>query len=407
MIWSIAWKNVWRNKLRSAVVILAITLGLIGGIFVAGMTNGMAEQRISHIISNEISHIQIHHPKFQENNNLKYRIENSDEILKTIRQFPEVKAACGRIIAVGMLKSPRTSLGIQIIGIEPEMERQVTQIYRCLLDSAGNYFEGKKRLSILISKKLTAKLKVQMRKRLSTTFQDANGELTQASFRVSGIFNTQNSLFDKMNVFVRKSDLRKITKLQPSESHEIAMLLHDVKNTEKVVSKLEKLYPQLEIESWSEIQPDLRLTTDFMTIMMYVFVIIILLALGFGIVNTILMVILERVKELGMLMAIGMNRLRIFKMIMLETVFLAVTGGMLGIFSSFLLIQYFSKVGIDLSMYAEGFEAIGYATMMYPDVPIDFYFGVSLLVVLTGILAAIYPAFKALRLNPAEAVRSE
>lgn len=119
------------------------------------------------------------------------------------------------------------------------------------------------------------------------------------------------------------------------------------------------------------------------------------------------MAVLERIKELGMLMAIGMNKIRVFGMIMLETVYLTLTGAVVGMLIGQGLIKFFGERGIDLAMYAEGFEAIGYGAVIYPEITLRFYFGVTMLVVATGILSSVYPAIKALRLNPVEATRIE
>jgi ABC-type lipoprotein release transport system permease subunit len=143
-----------------------------------------------------------------------------------------------------------------------------------------------------------------------------------------------------------------------------------------------------------------------MDIMMGIFMLIILGALGFGIVNTMLMVILERTKELGMLMAIGMNKKRLFLTIMLETVFLSLVGGIIGELISMLIILYFGHIGIDLSAFSEGFESVGYGAVSYPFLEVYRYVQITTLVIVTGILASIYPAWKALKLNPAEAIRT-
>jgi len=139
----------------------------------------------------------------------------------------------------------------------------------------------------------------------------------------------------------------------------------------------------------------------------YIYISIFLLALSFGIINTMLMSVLERTRELGMLMAIGMNKKKVFQMIMLESVLLTLTGGMIGMIISALLINYYSVAGINLSMWAEGFEAIGYASIIYPSLSWSLFLGITLLVIITGILSSIWPARKALGLNPAEAIRHE
>jgi ABC-type antimicrobial peptide transport system permease subunit len=147
---------------------------------------------------------------------------------------------------------------------------------------------------------------------------------------------------------------------------------------------------------------------DQIVLLSMIMIIIIMAALGFGIVNTMLMVVLERVKEFGMLIAVGMSRKRVFSMIILESVLLCLTGASAGMAVGAVVIGVFSRKGIDLTAYAQqGLEAMGFSAVMYPSLTWDFYLMVGALVIITGLLASVYPAWKALKLNPADALRTE
>ena len=134
---------------------------------------------------------------------------------------------------------------------------------------------------------------------------------------------------------------------------------------------------------------------------------IILAALAFGIVNTMLMAVLERTRELGMLAAIGMNRRKIFSMIMLESVFLSLVGGITGMGVASAVIAATAKNGINLASYAKGLESMGYSAQIFPVIDTKFLIITTLLIVLTGILSSVYPARKALKMNPVDAIRGE
>lgn len=214
-------------------------------------------------------------------------------------------------------------------------------------------------------------------------------------------------MFDERNVFVKKSDLTAISGYGKEQVNEIAVRLQNHDKASQMANELSKAYSELKIQAWKQISPDLAMMNDFMNEMMYIFLIIILMALGFGIVNTMLMVVLERIKELGMLMAIGMNKWRVFSMIMYETVILSLIGGILGMLSSSVILHFWADKGLNLSMVAKGLESIGYSAVIYPQISGNFYVVLTGLVILTGILASIYPARKAVKLNPADAIRTE
>jgi ABC-type antimicrobial peptide transport system permease subunit len=163
----------------------------------------------------------------------------------------------------------------------------------------------------------------------------------------------------------------------------------------------------MEVLNWKKLAPDLALMTDMVQQFYLIFGIIILAALAFGILNTMLMVVLERTREIGMLTAIGMNKKKVFSMIMLESVFLSIIGGVTGMIISFLVIRLTSNTGINLSRYAEGFAALGYSADVYPRISAGFFGIVAVFIIITGILSSIYPALKALKLNPVEAIRTE
>ena len=200
-------------------------------------------------------------------------------------------------------------------------EKKVFELYQKIDSASGNFFENDRKNAIVISKALATELNAKLKSKIVLTFQDFNGEITGAAFKVAGIFKTDNNPWDKMHVFVKNKDLRRIIELPENQSHEIVVLLDDYEQAVSKAQEFQMKYPDTKVEDWAEISPYLSLMSGYMDTMMGLFMAIILGALGFGIVNTMLMVVLERTRELGMLMAIGMTRRRVFVMIMLETIF--------------------------------------------------------------------------------------
>ncbi len=411
MIFSIAWKNVWRNKLRSSIVIASLIIGLLGGILYLAFAKGMVQQQVSSAIHSEISNIQIHHPKFLINDEIKFVINNPDEKVKSIREIKGVAEVTSRITSAAMASSAITGTGIFIKGINVEEEKRITNINTLLLD--GTYFDTKLRNPAVIGEKLAKKLKVKVRSKFVVTIQSASGDISYSAFRVAGIYKTSNSNFDLMNVFVQKKDLANIIGMEETQATEIAVLLSHNNLTTSVSEKVASLFSEeiseekIVVRTWEDISPVLKMMNEMTVQYSMIFVIIILVALSFGIINTMLMAIMERVREIGMLMAIGMNKIQVFFMIMLETIFLSITGGIIGLSLSWALVTILGISGIDLSAIAEGLNSMGYSSFVYPELDFIYYALIGGLVIVTAIFASIMPARKALKFNPAEAVRHD
>ena len=247
----------------------------------------------------------------------------------------------------------------------------------------------------------------RMNTSIELTFQDKYGEIVHPVFKVRGIYKTNNSGFDGMHAYIDRGSLNQYTGLAGNEVHEIAIVTTDNERAIPLSEKLKKILPEQDIMSWRQLSPEIAMYTDFSNVIGYIYVVIILFALAFGIINTMLMSVLERLKELGMLMAIGMNKRRVFTMIMTESVFLTLTGAVIGMTFCAIILAILGKTGINFGMWAEGFEAIGYSAIVYPVVTWQNYIVITLLVILTGIISSVWPARKALRLNPVDALRTD
>lgn len=212
-----------------------------------------------------------------------------------------------------------------------------------------------------------------------------------------------NSRFDESNVFLKKDHLNTLINAD-GISHEIAYLVDNFKMADAYRDSLE-LDAGLVVESWGDISPSLRYTDSMVGTMLYIVMVIILIALTFGIINTMLMAVLERQQELGMLMAVGVNKSKTFSIILTETFMLAIVGAPIGIFLAWLGILGLSDIGINVSAWADGFEAYGIGTIIYPELQPDYYLNVGILIFFTTLISALYPSYKALKLNPVEAIR--
>ncbi len=397
----IAWRNIWRNRLRSAVVITSIVLGIWAGLFIMAVTLGLNEQRLNSAIHTSLAHIQIHHPDYENDPNIKFTLHDPQTIQNTLQASGGVKAYAMHVLAMGMVNSAGGAYGVRIVGISPEQEQKITTIHKQL--TKGHYFTKFKKHPVIIGAKLAHKIKADVRSKLVTTIQNTDEDIISSSFRIEGIFKTNNSVFDESTIFVREEDLREVTGLAKG-FHEATILCNNLDQVNPVLMRLKKVLAKDKIQSWDQLSPELGYAQEMMGSMIYIFMGIVLLALSFSIINTMLMAVLERKKELGMLKAIGMNNRRIFTMITLETVFIAAIATPIGMLLSYAVIRYYAKQGIDLSAVAEGLNSLGVGSRIFTSLPAKEYWTITLMTLIVAFLASLFPARRALKLKPTEAI---
>ena len=392
--------------MRSLVVVLATAIGLFGSIFMIALMNGMMQQKVDDTINNEISEIQIHNPKFLEEESVQFYISEPEAVENALKNEPGIRSYTMRVKASGMASTAHSGNGVMINGIYPEREKTVTDIYKSL--SEGSYFEKESRIpSIIISWKLAEHLEAGIGNKVVLTTAALNGETAQSLFKVEGIYHTSNTMFDELNVFIRAEKLENMVAPGDGIISEFAIRLDQDSDVNATAASLRAGLPGLSVQSWKELSPTLMAMVGMMDQFAYVLILIILLALTFGIVNVMLMAIIERTRELGMLMAIGMNRKRVFFMIMIETIFMSVTGAIFGVILSIGTIALTARHGINFAGWAEGLESFGYSAHVYPVVETAFYIILGIMVIIAASLASVWPARKALRLQPADAIRDE
>jgi ABC-type lipoprotein release transport system permease subunit len=402
MLIKLAWKNIWRNKRRSLIIIISALLGIWGGVLSNGIFVGMWETTVEAAINRELSHIQIHHPDFSNERLISQFISNYDEVEKILLSNPAIKSFSKRSIIEGMASSPNSVSGVKIIAIEPDKEKNMTLISQKLIE--GVYFLDKD-YEILIGQKLAKRLKLKLNSKIVLSFQGLDNNLVASAFRVVGIFKTESKIFDETNVFIKQSDLSTILGTK-APVHEFAIRVNSIDLIDTTTSILKTQLKDLRVESWKELAPELSLTSGFLYFELNIFMGIILFALLFGISNTMMMSVFERTREFGVLMAIGMKQIRLFALIIIESIFLLFSGGIAGTLLGYFSIEFLSKKGINLSIVEEGLAAYGMSAILYPELPLHMYVSLFVMMMITAIVASISPALKAIKLKPAEAIRT-
>ena len=401
MLVTLAWRNVWRNRLRSFIMMAAMIFGLLGVVLMVGFVRAMTVNMIENAIKYQTGHLQIHNPDFLVNEELAAWLEGAGKLAEEIRKQPEVAGVAVRQVVNGMMASAATNRGVRIHGIDMKEEALVTAVADSLVD--GELLSEKGRNPILVSRRSARKLNLRIGSKVVLTFSDINGDVAGAAFRVTGMFNTPNSGFDEANVFIRYPDLVKLTGIE--QVHEIAIRLVDGNSLEPMKPKFANMAGEKgRVRDWGEIQPILATMTGTMDISNTIMIAVFVLALGFGIVNIMLMSVFERSREFGMLMAIGMTRAKVLRLVVLESFLLGSVGGLMGLAASSLMIFIFGRIGLPFGAMAEGLGVYGMDTVLYPEANFATYLSTFAMLVVTSVAAALYPARQVLKKNLSEAL---
>jgi len=402
LLFKLAWRNIWRNSRRSIIVIGSVVVGVIALLLIDSLDNGFLNQMLFNQISSNVAHIQIHKKGFNNNKKLQSFVPGAEKVDETLANEAHVKHFSKRVIAFGLLSSASNSSGIYIYGVNPGKEKFVSYIHQFIVK--GKYFTGGER-EIVIGEKLARKLKVSLGDKVVALANTPSGSIGSEVFRVVGIFKTPNSEFDKIHIYIPIRTAQKMLDIG-NNFHEYAIILDNYKNAKSVAADLKnKLDAGYEVFSYEDILPLLLLQLDLFKEMMFIINLIVGLALIFGIINAMLMSVFERIQEIGVLMSIGMKNIKIFLMIVFEAIILGVSGTILGIILGYALTQTLAVYGIDLSIFSDSLTSFGVGSIIYPILSLDNLIVTLFMIPFVSVIGAIYPAIKAIRLEPVNAIR--
>lgn len=403
MILAIAFRNIWRNKLRSLAVIASVTFGIIGGLSIVGTATGLSIMRHESAIKSYVGHLQIVSDSFALNQAPHHTLNHHEKLLQFLDSNPAVKSYTARTLTEAMVQTANGGGGAIINGVNPKNELNTFNIGQLVSD--GTFLEAVgKKTPITIGSRMANRLNATLESSVQVSFVDVEGELSQDVFEVVGIYEAPNALYEEMNMYAPLADIQSL--LSVEGVHQVCVMLENEKAVRKIADEIDDKFPNIQSNTWKEIAPELALADQMLDFMLTLFLIIIMAALAFGIVNTMMMAVLERKKELGVLQSIGMNKRRVFWMIVLESVFLCAMALPLGILITWSLNQYFGTHGIDLTFATEGLKLVGIQSKIYPMIKPFYYIQISILVCVTAILSCINPALRALKMNPIESIRS-
>lgn len=402
-IMSLAWRNLWRKKRRTALTLSAIALGLGAMILTVNITAGTERRLINSSTQSLTGHAQIQHKDYRETGEPEFRLHNVDALLAKLDADPGIAAASPRIITTVLAAMGDRSSSLTLYGVDPQREGQITNWQKRL--KAGSYLSETN--DVMIGAKLAEKLEVEEGGKLVLTSADLiTGDLNSQLVRVSGIVVSESGLLNSYAVITTLELARKLSGLE-EDVHQIALtssaVLEDVESLQQTLSAYED--PAREVAHWRILLEPLIGMMEMQDFFEWIMFGVIFLLAAFGIANTMGMSILERVREFGVLQAIGTTPGGLGMMVFTEYVTLGITGAALGFGVGVGVSQLLAVTGIPLN----NVEMMG-MVMNEPLYPVMDY-GRSLLMAVVFLLLvplfAIVPIRKVMKYEPAQSLRFE
>jgi len=397
----LAWRYLWRNHRRTIIMLSAIIVGVWAMIFMTALTRGMVDQMIQDGISVMPGHVQVHNPKFLDDPSVTNRIAISDEQLSRDLDPAGFRAWASRVKVPAVITSERESRGVTLLGIDPAAEREFSFV--SYDDVEGRFLENVDDKGIVIGMELADTLDTEVGKRVVLMSQDPDNEIADRGFRVVGLFKASMPSIEEAYVFVGKRVAQKMLRIGDTTT-EVVFLGDNYRDVEPTFERVTALIDgSLEVRRWYDVDTYLGTMLKVMDGFVLIWVVVIFLALSFGLVNTLVMAVFERIREIGLMLALGMKPASILGQIIIESMMLLAVGLAIGDLLAWATIQPLQG-GIDISVVAEGMEMMGASSILYPKLYWSDMLLANVVVLILGFLASLSPAWRASRYEPVEAI---
>ena len=397
----LAWRYLWRNHRRTIVMLGAISVGAWAMIFMTALTRGMVDQMVADGISVIPGHVQVHNPDYLDDPSVSNRIALTDAEL--VQRFGEndFAAWASRVRVPAVITSERESRGVTLLGIDPDAERAFSFVDYDAVD--GRFLEDPDDKGVVIGAKLAETLETAIGKRVVLMSQDPDNEIADRGFRVVGLFHANMEVYEDTYAFIGKHTAQKMLRIGDTVS-EVVFVGSDYRNVEPIYEKVSAaIDDSLRVSRWTEVDTYLGTMLGVMDGFMLIWVIVIFLALSFGLVNTLVMAVFERVREIGLMLALGMKPMSILGQIIIESMMLLAVGLLIGDVLAYVTVKPLES-GIDISIVAKGMEMFGASSILYPKLYMNDVILSNVVVLALGFLASLSPAWRASRYEPVEAI---
>ena len=397
----VSWRNLWRNRTRTNVTITAVALCIAILIIFQSMIVGLIEKAVFNTTNLVIGEVQIHANGYLNDKSLYKDLKNTEKI-KSIAKKNNI-GLVERSYGFGLISSGTKSAGTQFWGVNPESELMHFDFAKHI--NQGTFLNSSSSNKIVLGNKLALSLAAEVGTELVVFVQGADGSLGNDLFYVSGILKNVADNIDRSAAIILENDFN-ILFSSNNMIHEIALNSKGNFEAEEIQNLMSAEIKDVEIDTWKQLMPTIALMTEKMSVFMRtLFSLIFIIAAGLGVMNTMIMSTYDRMKEFGIIRAIGATPWRIIKQVSLESFILTFVASIIGTVVGLSAALYFQKYGFDVS---------GQGNLSFGGVVMDpiWEASVSLVIILlpiglmmlTSILSSLYPASIAARIKPVEAI---
>jgi ABC-type lipoprotein release transport system permease subunit len=401
VIFLLAWRNLWRNHRRTIIMIAAISIGSWAMIFMTSLMRGMVNDMIRDGISALPGHVQIHHPAYRDDPSVENLVSGTAAEIESRFAAAGVDRVSARVRVPAVISSERESRGVTLIGVDPASEQLIGAVGTTIVE--GRNLENLSDTGVVLGQKLAEKLETEVGKRVVIMSQDPDNEIADRGFRVVGLFEGELEAQEERFVFAGRSIVQRMLRIDDRVS-EVALLGDDYREVDDLLATARRVAGATdEVLPWQELDRFLSTMMGVMDGFVLVWVIVVFLALSFGFVNTLVMAVFERVREIGLMLALGMRPSSILGQIVIESLLLLVIGLTIGNLLAVAAVHPL-RDGIDVSIVGEGMEMFGYSTVLYPSLELKDVVMANVVVLILGFIASLSPAWRASRYEPVEAI---
>ncbi|WP_122835053.1 ABC transporter permease [Burkholderia pseudomallei] len=403
MLLSLALRNVLRNRRRSAITISSVAIGLAAMTFLWGFTDGMNREMVENTTRYFAGDAQVHLKGYHDDPILDLAMPDAAPVLGMVRNDRGIAAASLRLEARALASHGDRSRGVTLVGVVPQDEAKVTILFdaivagRALTDASPG---------VLIGENLAEALGVQPGQMLAFVGQAYDGSISSGQFPVRGIFRSK---IDDLDGFVAVMPLALVREFlsAPQGATAIAMRLRErTALSESSATLAARLGNRYEVVGWPRLLPMVAVSARFHEVTTYIVLLVFFVVVVAAVANPVLMSVMERTHEFGIMLAVGMSRSRILRLVLYESILLGMAGLIVGNALGWTVTGYFGKAGIHLHAFEAGLRTMpGLSDVVYPVLSIERGVVLSVAVFIIAGLAALYPAVKAVRLRPVDAIR--